>query len=138
MPSDFPRYLTTNFRNRDAQDIELVPIGNRPYVPTYLDIYNTSGAFQANFRQEGELTISGPPPADGRTLKWKDRFAAHGITINRFGYNASSFTVEREKPGLLVYMDRFHPRWRAYIDGKPVRIYRTNGRAWCIKREINS
>lgn len=127
LPSNFPEYLTSNFLNRDAADIELAEAGTEAYGRTYFDVFDRDGLFQVNFREKGTLTISGPPPAKGLTLKWKDRFGAAGIAIKSFGYNSAVLEVKRDAPGFLVYMDRYHPRWRAFIDGKRVELYRTNG-----------
>lgn len=127
LPAEFPVYLTSNFLNRDVKDIEATGAGSVTYAPTYFDVFDGEKLFQANFGEEAEIKISGPPPAAGLTLKWKDRLGGLGITVAGFGYNSARFDVIRANSGFLVYMDKFHPRWRAAIDGKPARVYRTNG-----------
>ena len=127
LPAEFPSYLTSNFLNADSGDIELTGGDGRIYAATYFDSFDGEKMFQANFRTKNRITISGPPPGTGLTLKWRDRFSGLGINVAGFGYNYADFTVKRKSAGFLVYMDRFHPRWRASIDGKQVRIYRANG-----------
>lgn len=127
LPAAFPPYLTSNFLNKDIKDIEVTGANHGAYAPTYFDVFDGERMFQANYRVKGEITISGPPPAAGLTLNWKDRLGSLGITVTEFGYNFAKFNTTRVSRGFLVYMDKFHPRWRASIDGTPVKIYRTNG-----------
>ncbi len=127
LPAGFPPYLTSNFLNKDYKDIELTGENGLAYAAAYFDVFDSEKLFQANFREQNELIVSGRPPATGLTLRWKDRLGGLGISVAGFGYNFADFTVTRDSKGLLVYMDRFHARWEATIDGKPTRIYRTNG-----------
>lgn len=127
LPAVFPAYLTSNFLSGDFKDIGISD-ARGAYSATYFDAFDTERMFQVNHRDKVELILSSRTPPEGAvTVKWRDRFAREGIKVTGFGYNKVSLDVSESGGGLLVYMDRFHRRWKAFIDGKETRIYRTNG-----------
>ena len=47
---------------------------------------------------------------------------------NVVSYEANRVVCQTDGPvsGFLVLADNWHPDWRAYLDGKPVKLYRAN------------
>jgi hypothetical protein len=64
----------------------------------------------------GAPADGGPDPASGSG-------EAH---LRSYTPNEVSLAVSAEQPGLLFVSEIYHPNWRAWIDGEPAAIYRTN------------
>ena len=58
----------------------------------------------------------------------KESSPGAGITALKTTHGALevSTSYSRDRPGYLVLTDSFYPGWNAYLDGKPVPIYRAN------------
>lgn len=46
--------------------------------------------------------------------------------VEHYTYNSLRLKVRTEVPGLLYWADGYDPRWRAFVDGKEVLLYRAN------------
>jgi len=57
----------------------------------------------------------------------KAKSAEGSVEIDRYSPNEVAIRVEPSCPTFLVLTDVFYPGWRAYVDGKPVSIYRAYG-----------
>jgi len=47
--------------------------------------------------------------------------------IVRYENEKVEVEAEARKPGWLLLLDSYYPGWRAFVDGKPVKIYRADG-----------
>ncbi len=46
--------------------------------------------------------------------------------VTEYGADRVSLETSTGAPGLLVLSETYYPAWRAYVDGRPVRLYRAN------------
>jgi hypothetical protein len=49
------------------------------------------------------------------------------LTVTRYDANEISLELSAPSPGFVLLSDRFHPRWIARVDGRPVPVLRANG-----------
>lgn len=75
---------------------------------------------QANFRQNVFL----PQEAEGQTVAVGSPAAR--VLNSRFDRQTIEFETESARPTMAVVSQAFYPTWRAYVDGKPTRIWRAN------------
>lgn len=64
-----------------------------------------------------------PPPFNGADT----RPPSAEIRIVDYQPNSVTIDVETEKAGMLVLTDLFYPGWKAFVDGRPVEIFKVNG-----------
>jgi len=53
-------------------------------------------------------------------------YSIGSVSINKYSPNTVSISTENPKEGFLILTDTFYPSWEAFIDSKPVTIYRTD------------
>jgi hypothetical protein len=63
------------------------------------------------------LTRNAPKNLERLEVPWK---------ITRFTLNRVSVRVSMPQDGLMMFLDNYHPYWRAWLDGKHTPIYRAN------------
>jgi len=58
-----------------------------------------------------------------------DAFASSGTVarLHRLSPNAAVLTLETQAPSLLVFVERWDPGWRAWLNGREVPVVRVNG-----------
>lgn len=49
------------------------------------------------------------------------------VYIKEYGNNRVVIVADAEESGILVLTDTYYPGWKAYVDGRPAKIYRVNG-----------
>jgi hypothetical protein len=71
------------------------------------------------FDLRARAVVEGAPvrPGGGRGRAEIVEYAPNGLALD----------VEASAPALVVLTDTFYPGWRAWVDGRPAAIYRTNG-----------
>ncbi len=57
----------------------------------------------------------------------RSRFSSGKIVITRYGTERIAAKTEFQKTGFVILSDQYYPGWKAFIDGKRVSIYRTDG-----------
>ena len=57
----------------------------------------------------------------------KTDFSDGKVKILKYSPNIVSIEADFNGAGFLVLSDQFYPGWKAYIDGKQTKIYKTNG-----------
>lgn len=128
LPDSYPKYLTTNLLNSDYQDISL-NTSSIKYQPTYFDWIPTAPSFQIGWSKNAELEIYSKQDFDPNfsfTLHYRDRLGDQGIRIKYFDRDHLFLTTNRHEAQILVYHDRFHPDWKAFIDMQEIPIFTVN------------
>lgn len=55
---------------------------------------------------------------------------AHKVTWTSWGSESFSYEIETAEPGIAVFSEMWYPAWKAYVDGQPAEILRTN---WSLR-----
>ncbi|MDD9950413.1 MAG: hypothetical protein OXT67_02505 [Zetaproteobacteria bacterium] len=125
----FPKYLTTHILTQQPQNMAFQGL-SQPLQAIYFGRFTTAYQFQIGFQQQQQLSLTLPPqvplPKDLQ-LHFQNPLQAEQLNIEYFNRDRLHLHTERQQPGLLVYMDRFHPNWQATLDGAPTTIFRVNG-----------
>jgi hypothetical protein len=79
-----------------------------------------------------ELPRTGVPvvigPVDDIALQANERIAEADVSAQEFTFNKVTVLVNNDTgiDAMLYYADAWHPKWHAYVDGKPVFIFKSN------------
>ena len=75
--------------------------------------------------------VEEPPPrwmtdlADGTGERNEDETGAL-VVVTDYGPETVAYRVEARRPSLLVTPELYHPGWKAFVDGEPRTIYRSD------------
>lgn len=69
-----------------------------------------------------ELIISGRPPDH----PWGSETSQGVVRLVSYGPDKVILTSESDGQGFVYVSDTYYPGWRAYVDGRPTKIYRAN------------
>lgn len=64
---------------------------------------------------------------DSAPFKSCDSIGDGSVRFVERGNDRMKLRVEVTRPAVVLLADMFYPRWRAWLDGKPIRIMRANG-----------
>lgn len=76
--------------------------------------------FSSDFSLEKSLILKEKPEIDISPQ------GEGGVELIDYQRNSSRFRVFTSKPALLLLSDNFYPGWKAFVDKKPVKIYRAD------------
>ncbi len=102
----------------DKAEIRPASVTKKQFIE---EVYNgTSGNNRSVFFAEGDIDFAAPE-GGGNTGKWSVEFAEE-----RSDPNVLEMDVNAPADGFLVRLENYHSGWKAFIDGRPARIYRAN------------
>jgi hypothetical protein len=109
-------------------------------VPKIIPVKTIDEGFKAaqEIEPSTEAVVDGIDPADipsGMAENEDSTIASDGdnpkvagtVTVQHYFPDESILNVSADRDSLLVFSDTYFPGWRAWIDGKEARIYRTDG-----------
>ena len=76
----------------------------------------------------GKVCVINDTPDAGIALQLKgtDPESPSKVTIEEYSPNNVVIQTELKEPGILILSDSFHPDWKAFVNGKETKIFRTD------------
>jgi len=138
-PNRFPRaYIAHSIRYAKSPQEAQEAMGLSDFDLLSEAIVEDKGIFLDKAFNPSQNHMSFNPRDEGRLFSAREETA--GFTPRNFtlpsvprakitAYAPDSVIIhtESDRPGILVLTDVFYPGWRAFIDGRRVKIYRVNG-----------
>jgi len=92
------------------------------------EVKNYMGQNDFNYRRT--LAIEDNEDVKLPKLSITDSLPVNNTSIYEYTLNCIKVDVDTPQDGLLYFSEEYYPAWKAYVDGKPVKIYKTD---YCMR-----
>ena len=79
---------------------------------------------ETSFNPRDVVILEEEPPCAGKTFCSEEN--SYKLKITKYTPNRVEISLDNKHPGFLILLDTYYPGWHAYLDNKPVKIYRAD------------